>query len=306
MRIIIAGGSGLIGRALTESLLADGHDVIILSRKAQPGGLPMGAQVRLWDGKTANDWGHLADGAGAIVNLAGEAIGGTGFLPPRWTPRLKQAIFESRRNAGQAILEAANAAKKKPGVVIQASAIGYYGPHGDESLTEDSAAGHDFPAQVCAEWEAATVPVTDLGMRHAAIRTGLVLDPDDGVLPRLMLPFKLFGGGPLGSGRQFMSWIHIADEIAAIRFLIEQTSASGAFNLTAPNPVTNRELATTLGRVMHRPSFVPAPRFAFQLAFGEVATIVVDGQRVLPHRLLDMGFTFRFADLEPALRDLLK
>ncbi len=307
MRVIITGGTGLIGKALAESLLADKHEVIVLSRQPdRVTNLPAGIQLQQWDGKSADGWGNLADGADAIVNLAGESIGGTEFLPPRWTKSLKQRIFDSRREAGQAVVAAVKAAKQKPKVIVQASAIGYYGPHGDETLTEESPAGNDFPAQVCVKWEESIAPMKEMGVRLAVIRTGLVLDARGGVLPRLALPFRLFAGGPLGSGKQVMSWIHFADEIAAIRFLIENPSASGVFNLTAPYPVTNKEFAGTLGRVLRRPSFVPAPAFVFHLAFGEVATIIVDGQRVVPKHLLDLGFQFRFAELEPALRDLLK
>jgi len=306
MRILITGGTGQIGRALAESLLSDQHEVILLSRNpTQAAGAPAGAQIHGWDGKTAAGWGHLVEDAQAIVNLAGESIGGTAFLPPRWTPALKQRILDSRRDAANAVIEAIKSARQKPKAVIQASAIGYYGPHGDERLTEESTAGDDFPARVCFEWEKAADALGKLGVRCAVIRTGLVLDRHEGVLPRVMLPFKLFAGGPLGSGKQFMSWIHIADQIAAIRFLIDNASTSGVYNLTAPNPVTNRGFATLLGRIMRRPAFVPAPSFVFHLAFGEVATIVVDGQRVLPERLTKAGFQFKFSALEPALRDLL-
>jgi len=306
MRIIITGGTGLIGRALTASLIGDGHEVILLSRRPdRQAGQPANVQMHGWDGKTADGWGHLVDGADAVVNLAGESIGGTGFLPPRWTNTLRQRIMDSRRDAGKAVVEAARAAHHKPGVVLQASAIGFYGPHADEVLTEDSPSGRDFPAQVCIAWEQYGDAFKEMGVRHAVIRTGLVLDRHDGVLPRLMLPFKLFGGGPLGSGKQYMSWIHIADQVGAMRFLIETKSASGVYNLTAPNPVTSRVFASALGRVMHRPSFMPAPAFAFKLAFGEVATIIIDGQRVLPERLTQAGYPFQFSELEPALRDLI-
>jgi uncharacterized protein len=306
MRIIITGGTGLIGRALTASLSADKHEVTLLSRRPdQPAGQPANVQMHRWDGKTSEGWGHLVDGADAVVNLAGESIGGTGFLPPRWTNALKQRIMESRRDAGAAVVEAVRAARNKPGVVIQASAIGFYGPHADEVLTEDSPAGNDFPARVCVQWEQYDDAFNEMGVRHAVIRTGLVLDRHDGVLPRVMLPFKLFAGGPLGSGKQYMSWIHIADQVGAMRLLMESKSPGGVFNLTAPNPVTSRIFASTLGRVMSRPSFMPAPAFAFKLAFGEVATIVVDGQRVLPERLTKAGYRFQFDELEPALRDLL-
>ncbi|RMG99049.1 MAG: TIGR01777 family protein, partial [Chloroflexi bacterium] len=261
MRVIITGGTGLIGRALTNSLANDGHELIILSR--QPDrykGQITNANLVAWDGKTAVSWQHLADGADAIVNLAGASI-----ASGRWTPTRKQLIRQSRVQAGQAITQAITAATQKPRVVIQASAVGYYGPCGHETITEDSPVGHDFLANVCQEWEESTAVLETMGVRRAIIRTGIVLSLAGGALPRLVLPYRLFIGGPLGNGRQYMPWIHIADEIRAIRFLIEQENASGPFNLTAPVPLTNREFGQVLGKVMKRPSLLPVPAFALRL-----------------------------------------
>lgn len=307
MRIIITGGTGLIGRALAENLARDEHEVFILSRSLDKGhGLPSGVQIAQWDGRTATGWGHLANGAGAIINLAGENLAGQKFFPSRWTARRKRLIMESRLNAAKAVFDAIQAAADRPSVVIQASAIGYYGPRGDEEITEEEQPGDDFGAHVCVAWENSLADVEDLGVRYAVIRTGLVLSPNGGVLTRLTFPFRYFAGGPLGSGRQWMSWIHIADEIWAIRLLLKNKSASGALNLTAPQPVTNAEFSQTLGSIMGRSSSLSVPDRVFRLAFGEVATLVLDGQRVLPQRLLDLGFTFLFPSLEPALRDLLR
>lgn len=307
MRVIITGGAGQLGRGLADGLLADQHEVILLSRTPEKAkNVPAGAKVEKWDGKSAAGWGNLVDGAGAVINLAGHNIGGTGFLPTRWTPKLKQQFIDSRVNAGQAVVEAIEAAKQKPEVLVQSSAIGYYGVHGDEILDEASTVGSDFMSTIVIAWENATQPVEKLGVRRVVVRTGLVFNAHEGILTRLIFPFKLFVGGPLGSGRQYMSWIHVADEIGAMRFLMDQKTASGVHNLTAPNPLPNREVAKIIGRVMGRPSFMPAPEFVFKLAFGEVATIIVDGQRVLPRRLLDAGYKFRFPELEPALRDLIK
>jgi uncharacterized protein (TIGR01777 family) len=302
MRIIITGGSGLIGRALSASLAADGHQVILLSRTPERAtGLPVGVRAAGWDGHTAAGWGSLADGAEAIVNLAGESI-----AAGRWTPERKRRIRDSRLNAGRAVLEAVQAAADRPQVVVQASAVGYYGPCGDEEITEQTPPGDDFLAQaVVVEWEASTAPVEALGVRRAVIRTGVVLSKDGGALPRLLLPFKLLAGEPLGSGRQWFPWIHIADEVRAIRFLIDSQAADGPFNLSAPNPLTNAEFSRALGRVLGRPSFLPTPTPVLRLLFGEMATVLLDGQRALPVRLLDLGFTFRFPEAESALRDLL-
>lgn len=305
MRIIITGGTGLIGSALASSLAQDGHDVIALSRTPSRYPFPSGVRGEGWDGRSAKGWGVLADGADAIVNLAGASVAGEGALPQRWTPERKQLIHDSRVQAGQAVLEAIEAATQKPRVLIQSSAVGFYGPRGDEILTEDSRAGNDFLAQVTIDWEASTAVVPTLGVRNVIIRTGVVLSPTGGALPSMMLPFKLFAGGPLGSGKQWVPWIHLVDEVRAIRFLLEHESANGVFNLTAPNPLTNRELSQILGKVMKRPSFMPTPAFAFNLLFGEVATIVLDGQRALPKRLEALGFTFQFPQVQAALMDLL-
>ncbi len=308
MRIIITGGSGMIGRALVANLAADGHAVIVLSRRPEDRRtrLPASVQVEPWDGKTAAGWGPLADGADAIVNLAGHSIGGEGFPPPRWTPALKQRILHSRIEAGNAVVEAVRAASQKPRMLLQMSGIDYYGP-GDNAtpFTESSPAGSSFLAGVVVAWEKATEAVEALGVRRVVARTGPVLSMEGGAFPRLLIPFRLFAGGPLGNGRQPFSWIHIEDQVRAMRFLIENEQARGIYNLTAPHPLTNGELAKIVGRVMGRPSFVPAPAFALRLALGEVSTLVLDGQRVLPQRLLEAGFTFQYPDAELAVRALL-
>lgn len=306
MKTVITGGSGSIGRKLTAHLTQHGHEVVILSRTpARVTGLPDGARAAGWDARTSAGWLAEADGADAIVNLAGENLAGAGYFPSRWTDERRRRIRESRLDAGKAVVEAVEKSQNKPKVVIQASAIGYYGPRGDEPLTEDSPPGDDFLANVCIAWEAATAPVEQHGVRRAVIRTGIYLTPDDGAVRRLLLPYRLFVGGPFGNGRQYYSWIHPQDAVQAIRFLIENPQASGPFNLTAPEPVRNKDFGKTLGKVLRRPSLIPVPRFALQLAFGEVVTVVFDGQRVLPKKLQALGFAFQFPALEAALRDLL-
>ncbi len=307
MRILITGGSGLIGRALSAELISRGHEVIVLSRSPErASGLPGGVKVVRWDARTSEGWGHLADGAGAIVNLAGASIAGEGFFPSRWTNEQRRIIRESRLNSSRAVVEAIEQAERKPGVLIQASGVGYYGFHGDEILTEEDGPGDDWAARFTAEeWEPSTAPVEQMGVRRVVARIGIVLSGEEGALPRLLLPFRLFVGGPMGSGRQWYSWISLRDEARALRFLIETEEARGAFNLTAPNPVTNRKFARIIGRVMRRPSFIPVPGFAMRLAFGEVAEVVLQGQRAFPQRLIDLGFEFRHPQAEAALRDLL-
>ncbi len=306
MRVVITGGAGFIGRALATGLAVAGYEVVLLSRNpAKAAGLPAGVRAERWDGLTAAGWGPLADGAHAIVNLAGENLAGGGFFPARWTPERKQRIRQSRLNAGQAVVEAVQAAQVKPAVVIQSSGIGYYGTRDGRLHTEIDKPGSDFLASLTVDWEASTSPVALLGVRHVSIRSGVVLSPTEGALYRLLLPFKLFVGGPMGSGRQGFSWIHPVDETAAIRFLIENPMASGAFNLCAPEPLTNAEFGKVVGAVLGRPSWLPIPAFALKLAMGEVASMVLEGQQAVPKKLLDLGFTFRFADAESALRDLL-
>jgi uncharacterized protein (TIGR01777 family) len=302
MQVIITGGTGLIGRALASSLTADNHEVIVLSRSPQKAkNVPAAAEVVQWDGRTAKEWGHWVDGADAIVNLAGESIGAG-----RWTAVRKQRIHDSRINAGKAVVEAIEAAENKPGVLIQSSAVGYYGPRNDTEVSEDTPPGHDFLAKLCVAWEASTAPVETMGVRRVIIRTGLVLSLDGGAFPRMLLPFKLFAGGPLGGGQQGFSWIHIADAVAGIRFLIDKPAASGPFNLTAPMPLTNAEFGRVLGRVLHRPAIMPTPSFALRLAFGEMSTVLLTGQQAVPYRLQDLGFTLKFPKAESALRDLLQ
>jgi uncharacterized protein (TIGR01777 family) len=307
MKVLITGGSGMIGRALSEELVSHGYEVIILSRTPERvSNLPDGVRAVRWDARTPEGWGHLADGAHAIVNLAGASIAGEGFFPSRWTDEKRRVIRESRLNSSRAVVEAVAQAEQKPCVLVQASGVGYYGFHGDEVLTEDAGPGDDWAAHVAAEeWEPSTAPVEEMGVRRVIVRTGLLLDAKEGALPRLLLPFRLFVGGPMGSGKQWYSWIHLRDEVRAQRFLIETEEANGAFNLTAPNPVTNGELARIIGKVMGRPSFIPVPGFALRLAFGEVAEVVLQGQRAVPQGLLDLGFKFEFSEAEPALQDLL-
>ncbi|MEX2142953.1 MAG: TIGR01777 family oxidoreductase [Anaerolineales bacterium] len=306
MRVIITGGSGLIGRALSENLTKSGHEVIILSRQpAAVPALPGGVRVLSWDASTAAGWATQADGADAIINLAGESLKGRRFLPSRWTARRKQLIRQSRQDAGAAVVQAVREAKRKPKVVVQVSAVGYYGPRGTQTVDERAAAGEDFLASVCTAWEASTAGVEALGVRQVVARMGIPLTMQGGAFPLLVLPFRFFGGNTFGSGQQVYPWIHFEDAIAALLFLVENPKASGPYNLSAPNPVSNREFARTLGRTLRRPVWIPVPRFALQLALGEVSTVVMDGQRAVPARLLEAGFAFRYPDLQPALQDLL-
>ncbi|MBN1121607.1 MAG: TIGR01777 family oxidoreductase [Anaerolineae bacterium] len=302
-RVIITGGTGLIGRALVAELAPD-YEVIVLSRNPakHAGTFPAGVQIEEWDAQSAAGWGHLTEGAAAVVNLAGESIGGDRFPPPRWTDERKHRILESRLNAGRAVLEAIESSRDKPGVLIQMSAVGYYGPRGDEPLDESAAKGSGFVSDVAAAWEKS---IANVSIRTAIIRTGVVFSMEGGAFLSLILPFRLFVGGPLGSGEQVISWIHIRDVVRAIRWLIETPGSRGVYNLTAPGPVPNHALASIIGQVMKRPAFITVPAFALKLALGEVASVVLEGQYVVPRRLQAEGFEFEYPRVEAAVRDLL-
>jgi uncharacterized protein (TIGR01777 family) len=300
MRVIITGGTGLIGRALAQSLVTDGHEVIVLTRNPnRNSGLPTAVKLVGWNGESANGWSQFADSADAIVNLAGE-----GIADGRWSEERKRSIYLSRVNAGKAVMEAIEAATIKPKVLIQSSAVGYYGASDDRILTESAGPGADFLAQVCFDWEASTAGASSLGVRRVVIRTGIVLSNDGGAWPKIVLPFKLFAGGPMGNGKQYWPWIHLEDEVRAIRFLMENPEASGVYNLSAPTPLTSSEFAKVLGGVMGRPAFFPAPAPALKIALGEMSTVLLDGQRAVPQRLQDVGFTFKYASAESAFRAL--
>jgi uncharacterized protein (TIGR01777 family) len=307
MKVLITGGSGLIGKALTDELIMQGDEAIILSRNPDNlSDLPVGVSTAAWDGKSTNGWGHLVNEVDAVVNLAGASIAGDTPLKMRWTEKRKNLIRTSRIDAGRAVLAAISAAEKKPNVLVQASAIGYYGFHGEEALDETSPPGSDFLAELSKEWEAGTKSVEDQGVRHVVIRTGLVLSNAGGVMPLFKLQFGLFAGGRMGSGKQYYSWIHIDDQAGAIVYLLKNQTASGVYNLTAPQPETNQDFAKILGKVMRRPSLLPAPEFILKAALGEVAALTVKGQRVLPKRLLEAGYLFKYPDLKAAFVGLLK
>lgn len=281
MRVMISGSSGLIGSALKQSLEADGHEVI---------GLPRTFRQPL-------DF----TGVDAVVHLAGESI-----AQGRWTAAKKRRIEDSRVQGTQQLAKQLADSETKPYVFICASAIGFYGDRGDEVLDESSAAGTDFLSKVCKKWEAAAQPASAAGIRTVWIRTGIVLSANGGALKQMLLPFKMGGGGMLGNGQQYMSWISLTDEIRIIRFAIDNPVLGGVVNLTAPKPVTNREFTKTLGRVLHRPTVLPLPAFAVRLIFGEMGSALLLGStRALPKKLMDADFEFCHPDLQSALEDIL-
>jgi uncharacterized protein (TIGR01777 family) len=301
MNILISGGSGFIGTALTRSLLADGHQVWILTRNTQRAVVDVGVKYVSWEDLAEPGQPDLLAQMDAVVNLAGENIGAR-----PWTRGRKERILASRLEAGKLLVEAIRKTGRRPEVFIQASAVGFYGLHPAGPVTEVSPAGSDYLAEVCKAWETSTLPVEEMGVRRVVIRTGVVLAKDEGPLPRMLLPFRLFVGGPLGNGKQGFPWIHPADEVAAIRFLIENEKAVGVFNLCSPYPLSNAVFGRMLARVMKRPFWLPAPPFALRLLLGEMSTLVVDGQYMIPARLQELGYRFRFESAEDALQDLLK
>jgi uncharacterized protein len=294
MTLLIAGGSGFLGSALAKAFRAAGHRVMILTRRPRRDG------DVLWSTKASDtSWRHALERSEAVINLAGESIAGR-----RWTPERKREIRASRMEPTKVLVSAIATASRPPAVFVNASAVGFYGVHGDEALTEQSPSGNDFLGSLCRDWETLAIEASSWS-RVVLLRTGLVLAREGGALPQLALPFRFFAGGPVGAGRQYMSWISLADWIGLVQWTLTRNHVSGPLNLTAPAPVTNAEFARTLGRVLGRPSFVPAPAFAMRLALGELAdALILGGQRVLPARVQALGYEFMHETLEPALREI--
>jgi uncharacterized protein (TIGR01777 family) len=294
MKVFIVGGTGFVGVNLANRLRARGDEVTVLGRlPGRPGGLDPGVESVVGDATEPGDWQRRLAGHETVVNLAGASI----FT--RWTDRAKEAIRRSR------ILTTRNVVAALPGgggvTLVSTSAVGYYGFHGDEELGEDAPPGDDFLARLCVDWEAEAQRAGERGARVAIARFGIVLGPGGGVLGQMAPLFRAFLGGPLGSGRQWFSWIHVEDLFGALAHLVGRRESSGAYNFTAPGPVTNRALTRELGRVLRRPAILPAPAFAVRLALGEFGDVLLEGQRVLPRRLLAEGFRFAHPDLRGAL-----
>ncbi|MFN3690111.1 MAG: TIGR01777 family oxidoreductase [Fimbriimonadales bacterium] len=298
MRILIAGGTGFIGKAMVRAW-ATQHTLIVLTRTPDKAPLPDGVQAVGWDGATLGAWTQSLEGVDALINLAGEPIA------QRWTPAVKQRLWDSRVKTTALLAQAIQQATAPPRVMLQASAIGIYDQSSDTVADEDSPAGSGFLADLGKAWEAAAQPVQERGVRLCLMRIGVVLGAGGGALERMLTPFKLGVGGPLGSGRQWLSWIHLDDVVGAAAFLLERAELSGAFNFTAPNPVTMHEFAKTLGRVLLRPALLRVPGFALRMMLGEAAEFLLQGSRVVPKRLQGAGYAFRYPTLEAALRNLL-
>ena len=303
LKIVIAGATGFIGQKLTSRLLDSQTYVVVLTRKPASGRTTKHARLSYgqWDGKTQGDWTEHIDGADAVVNLSGQSVASR-----RWSKTRKQQLYSSRIDSTNALVEAIGASRVKPSVLLNASAVGYYGHIEQGAVTEEHQPGNDFLGRLCADWESAALAARAFGVRVVLLRTGIVLDPEGGALQRMIFPFKLFAGGPLGSGEQWFPWIHEEDEIRAILYTLERSSLSGPVNLSASESTTMREFSNALGSALHRPSALRIPAFMLRFLLGEMADVVLSGQQVVPQKLMKDGFEFRFPTLPGALADLLR
>ena len=299
MTIVLSGGTGFIGKALVKRLLEAGHTVMLLSRRPersrQSGTESL--QIISWDGRTLGAWVQGINGADAVINLAGETI-----AEKRWTAAQKAKILKSRIEATRALVSAIAQVKKRPSVLVNASAVGYYGDVESGDVTESHPKGKGFLADVCEQWEQEARKAEALGVRVVLLRTGIVLEKEGGALAKMLPPFKLFIGGPLGCGRQWIPWVHREDVIGAILFALERSRLSGAVNVTAPEPATMKQFCAALGKVIHRPSWAPVPAFALQVLLGEMSEMLLTGQRAIPQKLETSGYRFRYPNLEETLR----
>ena len=304
MRVAITGATGFIGSALVPYLRARGHVPVVLTRAAR-GPVPAGGESAVVDYADVPSVAQALAGADAVVNLAGANVFGR-----RWSKAYKVELRGSRVLATRAVVDAMASMARPPAVLLSGSAVGHYGPRTPgETLDETSAraaefAPADFLASICHDWERAAAPAERLGVRTAFLRIGVVLGRGGGAFEELQKVFRMFAGGPIAGGKQDVSWIHLADVLGLILFALERPEVKGPFNLTAPNPVTNRELGRALGRALHRPSFAPMPGFALRLLKGQVAEMLIGGQRVLPTKALRLGYAFRFPTIDAALADL--
>lgn len=294
MKVLIAGGSGFLGTALKNALSQGGHEVFILTR-----GQSQSSHRIHWDGKTANGWAHRVNEMNAVVNLTG-----FGLEHWPWTKRQKQRFLDSRVLPGRALVSAIQSASRRPDVFLQISGINRYGLHGEGIADESTPAADDYLAQLTVQWEATTQPVEELGVRRVIARTAVVLARRGGLFPLMALPVHLFFGGKLGTGDQAMPWIHLTDQVRALKFLLENEEARGPYNLIAPTPTSNEDFMRTIAGTLHRPFWFHVPGFLLKLVLGEMSVLITEGRYSQPKRLLEQGFQFKFPKLPEALHDI--
>lgn len=302
-RVVVAGATGLIGRKLCAQLTAKGYQVVVFSRNPDSArrAIPNAVEYVAWTPSESGPWATALDGAYAVINLAGAPI-----IGKRWNAAYKQELRDSRVIGTRGLVNAIAAAQRTPQVFVSGSAIGYYGSRDDTPLDEQARPGNDFLAQLAIDWEQEAAKADRTGVRTVLLRTGIVLDTNGGALKPLLLPFRLGVGGPVLPGSQYWSWIHLDDTVGLILFALENEQVRGPLNATAPEPLTNREFSKVLGKVLGRPSLIPVPGFALNLLLGEVAEpLIVNGQRVIPAKAQQSGYSFKYPKLEPALRQLL-
>jgi TIGR01777 family protein len=301
MKILVTGATGLIGRSLCRVLTGEGHTVIGLSRSPERAGDLAVAETHKWEPQSGLPPEQALNGIEAVFHLAGEPIAAR-----RWTDEQKKQIRDSRVLSTRNLVNGFRSTESKPAALISGSAIGFYGDRGDEKLYEDSQAGRGFMSEVCQAWEAEAEPASNLGIRVVKLRTGVVLSKEGGAFQKMHTPFKLGLGGPIGSGRQWFSWIHIDDIVGIFRHALLVTSLSGPVNGTAPEPVTNADFTKQLGRAMHRPAFLPVPEFGLKALMGEMSEVLLGSQRVIPKAAIESKYEFTYPTLAPALADLLR
>ncbi len=291
MNILITGGTGFIGSALSRKLKNSGHNVTVTTRRQSDS-----KEKLTWSPPGLIPESKLSN-IDAVINLAGESI-----ASGRWTAERKKRLISSRVETTRALVESIKNSDPGPKILISASAVGFYGQHGDEEVTENTGQGTDFLAEICRAWESEALKAQESGLRVVIMRFGTVLESDGGALLKMITPFKLFLGGPLGSGRQWFPWVHRDDLTGIIKYAMDNKSMSGPFNVTSPQAVTNREFSDALGRALNRPSCLPVPGFVLKIVFGELSSILLTGQKVLPEKILNAGFKFKYPDIDGALR----
>jgi hypothetical protein len=296
MKLVVTGATGFIGTALCARLLEQGHTLTLFTRGSPRDAGTATKRWLHWTPGALREWGSALDGVDGVINLAGEPIA------KKWTHATRRRIETSRIEGTNSLVQGIAKATSRPKFLISASAVGYYGPRGDEIVTEETPPGDDFLSLVCRNWEEEATKAEPLGLRVVRLRTGIVLGSGGGALAKMVVPFNFFAGGPLGSGQQWMSWIQLEDHVRLMLEVIENTQASGAINVTAPNPVRNKEFCQTLGKVLGRPCWAPVPGLALRLVLGEMAGMLLTGQRVIPAAAQKLGFQFRYPNLEEALK----